>query len=172
MKRPAEKAESKAKRARADPYKSYCEKVREGLELSKVSPAVVKMLSSMTDSALLTSKDNRHKYQASVVHMVTDIIQGIGEDYEKSIADKKSQIANCDTMRAERDADVKGAKDDLEAKKAATQEKKLALAADAQAFKAAKEGVSKAQAAVRAADKDLVDKQKAKDRSWNIHEKL
>ena len=75
--------------------------------------------------------------------MVTDIIQGIGEDYEKSIdawqvsgatslrmnifpgfdvsaqkthppaastkADKKSQIANCDTTRAERDADVRSA---------------------------------------------------------------
>eukprot|EP00439_Symbiodinium_sp_Y106_P027649 s4086_g3.t1 len=161
MKRPASTA-------KLDPLQSYCDQVQEGLESSKVPPVVTKMLSGMVRSALLTSKDKRHKYQASVVQMVTDTIQGVGEDFEQAIADQKSKIANSDTERAEREAAVKGAKEDFDAKKLLTQEKKYALAADAQAFKAAKEGVSKAQAALREADKDLVDRQKAKENVESI----
>jgi len=161
MKRPASTA-------KLDPLQSYCDQVQEGLESSKVPRVVTKMLSGMVRSALLTSKDKRHKYQASVVQMVTDTIQGVGEDFEQAIADQKSKIANSDTERAEREAAVKGAKEDFDAKKLLTQEKKYALAADAQAFKAAKEGVSKAQAALREADKDLVDRQKAKENVESI----
>ncbi|OLP98363.1 hypothetical protein AK812_SmicGene19197 [Symbiodinium microadriaticum] len=168
LRRQAKAMKRPASTAKLDPLQSYCDQVQEGLESSKVPPAVTRMLSGMVRSALLTSKDKRHKYQASVVQMVTDTIQGVGEDFEQAIADQKSKIANSETERAEREAAVKGAKEDFDAKKLLTQEKKYALAADAQAFKAAKEGVSKAQAAMREADKDLLDREKAKENLESI----
>ncbi|CAE7599176.1 unnamed protein product [Symbiodinium natans] len=77
---------------------------------------------------------NEHsKLSGGNVQMVTDVIQGVGEDFEKSIENQKSEIANCESVRAEREATVKEAKEELEAKKSSTQEKKYALAADAQA---------------------------------------
>lgn len=168
LRRQAKAMKRPASTAKLDPLQSYCDQVQEGLESSKVPPAVTRMLSGMVRSALITSKDKRHKYQASVVQMVTDTIQGVGEDFEQAIADQKSKIANSETERAEREAAVKGAKEDFDAKKLLTQEKKYALAADAQAFKAAKEGVSKAQAAMREADKDLLDREKAKENLESI----
>eukprot|EP00440_Ansanella_granifera_P055390 gb/GFBE01060046.1/.p1 GENE.gb/GFBE01060046.1/~~gb/GFBE01060046.1/.p1 ORF type:complete len:384 (+),score=139.63 gb/GFBE01060046.1/:1-1152(+) len=158
MKRPAaapSAAQKRAKVVEVDPVQLHCDAIGEGLcRSAEIPTSVLNMLSAMTESALRSCKEERHKYQESVVDMIGTVLAGIEADCGKTIAALKERLAGTDQTRAERESAVKSAQDDLEQKKATTNQNKHALADDAQAFKTAKDGVSTAQAAVKKAEKD------------------
>eukprot|EP00930_Biecheleria_cincta_P100892 TRINITY_DN9251_c0_g2_i1.p1 TRINITY_DN9251_c0_g2~~TRINITY_DN9251_c0_g2_i1.p1 ORF type:complete len:394 (+),score=129.62 TRINITY_DN9251_c0_g2_i1:60-1241(+) len=172
MKRPAAaKAPAAAKKPKVqepepvDPVQVHCDAVSEGLFRSSETPTpVLNMLSSMAEGALRTCKDERHKYQESVVDMVAGILSGVEVEAKSSIEQIKEKIEGMGETRLQREATAQSADADVASKRASTQEHKHALAADAEAFKAAKEGLSAAQAAFKATCKELDAQIKAKER--------
>lgn len=176
MKRPAAaKAPAAAKKTKVqepepvDPVAVHCDAVGEGLCLSSEIPtAVLNMLSSMAEGALRTCKDERHKYQESVVDMIAGILSGVEVEAKKKIEQIKEKIEGMGETRLQREAAVQSADGEVNSKRASTQEHKHALAADAEAFKAAKESLSAAQAAEKATCKELDSQIKAKERLQSI----
>lgn len=171
MKRPAAARSSVAKKPKVevpveiDPVQQHCDTIKEGMFRSvEVPQTVLNMLSAMCQSALVSCKDERHKYQDGVVDMIGNVLIGIEADINKNIADLESKLSGTDTTRADREAAVKAAEDDLEAKKKETQAKKEALAEEAAAFKSAKVKVSEAQVAEKKAGKELDELILSKDR--------
>jgi len=167
MKRPAASASAAQKRVKVevDPVQLHCDVIADGLSRSEeMSSPVINMLTAMSEMALRTCKDERHPYQASVVDMINTVLTSVEEGYSKTIAGFNERLAGTDDSRAQREASVRSAEEDLEGKKAATQQQKYSLADDAQAFKAAKEAISDGQAALKKAEKDFDACTKEKDR--------
>jgi len=176
MKRPAAaKAPAAAKKAKVqepepvDPVQVHCDAVGEGLCLScEIPTPVLNMLSSMVDGALRTCKDERHKYQESVVDMLAGILSGVEVEAKNKIEQIKENIEGMGETRLQREATAQSADVEVSSKRTLTQEHKHALAADAEAFKAAKECLAAAQAALKATCKELDAQIKAKERLQSI----
>ncbi|CAE8603430.1 unnamed protein product, partial [Polarella glacialis] len=126
-------AAKKQRAAEEDPVVAFSESVQQGLYRSTEAPAgVIQMLTSMTESALRSGKDERHRYQTGVVSMIGTLLSGVEQDIEKTVAELNSKLAGSDLDRERRTAAVKAAEQDLEHKKAATDAQKYKLADDAQ----------------------------------------
>lgn len=151
--------------APVDAVQLHCDAVVEGLCRSSETPTpVINMLTSMAEGALRTCKDERHKYQESVVDMVGGVLNGVEVEAKSRIEQTKEKLEGMGETRLQREATSQSAGAEVDSKRAATQEQKHALAADAEAFKAAKESLSAAHAAFKATCKELDAQTKAKER--------
>jgi chromosome segregation ATPase len=121
------------------------------------------MLTAMAEAAFSSCKDDRHKYQESVIVMIGDVLSGAATESQKSIEQLQEKLEDMGEMRLQREAAAQSAQAELDAKLASTRVSKFALAEDAQAFAAAKEALSAAQAALKAASRELDRHVKAKD---------
>lgn len=147
-----------------DPFKRRCDTVIEGLCRSSETPAsVLNMLSAMADTAFTSCKSDRHKYQDSVIDMIGDVLRGAAAETQKSLEQLKEKLEGMDELRLQREAAVQSAQAEVDTKQASSRVSKFALAEDAQAFAAAKEGLSAAQAALKTASRELDRHVKAKN---------
>lgn len=170
MKRPAasKAAAASVKKAKVeqelDPLKLLCDSVIAGLCRSSETPTpALNMLTAMAEAAFASCKGDRHKYQESVVDMIGDVLSGAAAESQKSLERLKEKLEGMGEMRLQREAATQSAQAELDAKLASTRVSKFALAEDAQAFAAAKQAVSAAQAALRAASRELDREVKAKE---------
>lgn len=148
-----------------DPVQLHCDAVVEGLCRSSETPTpVINMLTSMAEGALRTCKDERHKYQESVVDMIGGVLNGVEAEAKSRIEQTKEKLEAMGETRLQREAAAQSAGAEVDSKRVVTQEQKHALAADAEAFKAARESLSAAQAAYKATCKELDAQTKEKER--------
>lgn len=147
-----------------DPLKLRCETVTEGLCRSSETPAsVLNMLSAMADAAFNSCKGDRHKYQEGVIDMIGDVLCVAAAETQKNLEQLQEKLEGMGELRLQREAAVQSAQAEVDAKQASSRVSKFALAEDAKAFAAAKEGLSAAQAALKTASRELDRHVKAKN---------
>lgn len=147
---PAPKAERKPppKRQKLDPMARTCQTVMAGLQQATCVPdSVRKMLQEMLDVALLTYKDERHKYQESVVAMAGDVLAQTEAGFLKIRDEAKAGEALTVEAHDASDKVAKGIEMEWKEKHDVVEACRKVLAEHANIFKAKTETVQLAEAA-------------------------
>lgn len=140
-----------------DPVETMLQSISERLStgLDKVPAQCTQMLSQMLASSLGVVREQRHRYQESVVDMVGAILKAKEEELAAQQAAIQAETHALGAKRVSREAAVQAAEKDLAAKREVANKKKYDLGSAAQAFKMAKEAVAAAQLAESIAEKDI-----------------
>merc|ERR1719476_836873 len=116
----------------------------------EVLPTEVRtMLCNVLGRSLSAPKDQRHELQELVVDMVGETMASIGESLEKAVTDAQAKIDGADADKAAREAAKTEAESQVEALRAAVEEKKSQTVKDAEAVTNARAALTEAQEAQR-----------------------
>lgn len=148
-------AGSEAKRAQVT--LSQFQEVAAALEESRDVPApVAQLLGSLLPMSLGMPQDKRHSYQAQIVGMVAETLEGIEAGIEASMEAAKAKLGHTDEEKAKRQGAMAAAQQALAARHEEDGKAAAAKAEASVALKAKEEALSSAKAAQETGDKELV----------------
>merc|ERR1719323_1674025 len=113
MKRPAaNKAgrDSAAKRQQQDPLTVKCNAIADVVSTAEgYPPATLNMLAASVKGCLGVSKENRHDVQNDVIKMISEVLSSMEIGHTTKLASLGEKIAEADTEKAKRAANVEAA---------------------------------------------------------------
>jgi len=156
FKRPARASSGAAKRAKLDPVERACSLVLEGISESNSVPKVVqRMLGDMVEASLGAPVDERHKFQASVVAMIREVLKGAEAGMQEEVAKVAELFAVAEGATVKNDSAIREADKDVAAQEAKACSAKVALASDAKAVKATAQAITEAEESQAAGEETL-----------------
>jgi len=159
MKRPSADEVSKplkSRRSTGNPNKAKLTSVTAALKETDTLPGtVIEMLAGMSEHCLLTSKDERHEYQNSVIDMVSEALLGIQSALSQGVKDADAIVTGADALKQERDATLERAKAAVVALETDLAAKKEKLASDKEIMVAAVASLKEAETAQTQGDLEL-----------------
>mmetsp|Transcript_21464 Transcript_21464/g.64079 ORF Transcript_21464/g.64079 Transcript_21464/m.64079 type:complete len:369 (-) Transcript_21464:28-1134(-) len=156
FKRPAGAVGAAGKRQRLGPVQRLCATVDGGISQPAGVPKVVqRMLSDMLEASLATPVGERHKFQASVVGMIGQVLSDTEASLQEEVSRLGKDVATAEGDKVKGEAAVREAEATHAVKEAAAAGAKSVLASAAEAVKAATEAVKTAVADQDAAENDI-----------------
>jgi len=140
--------DAKRKKVMLEPaVEAQCGLVKAALATAPALPAeVVQMMNIMLPLTLGECKDKRHPYQSRVIDAIAEVLQGVETGLKVDLDSAQSNVQSAETMKEKRGEEVAQASDDVVAKDAAMQEKKLGLADEAAGFRDMRNALHQAEA--------------------------
>eukprot|EP00928_Gymnodinium_smaydae_P014268 TRINITY_DN1519_c0_g1_i2.p2 TRINITY_DN1519_c0_g1~~TRINITY_DN1519_c0_g1_i2.p2 ORF type:complete len:405 (+),score=178.55 TRINITY_DN1519_c0_g1_i2:72-1217(+) len=137
--------------------------VAQALKAADLPQSAVETLLAALPLSLAVAKDERHKFQDEMIESVGAILTERKASLERSIVDATSQAAEATAKAEAQEGQVASAKGDSEARQAAAHEAKVALAAVARGFQAAKKALLEAEQHAARGSRELAGAGKLKE---------
>eukprot|EP00928_Gymnodinium_smaydae_P014267 TRINITY_DN1519_c0_g1_i1.p1 TRINITY_DN1519_c0_g1~~TRINITY_DN1519_c0_g1_i1.p1 ORF type:complete len:385 (+),score=166.08 TRINITY_DN1519_c0_g1_i1:62-1216(+) len=137
--------------------------VAQALKAADLPQSAVETLLAALPLSLAVVKDERHKYQDEMVESVGAILTERKASLERSIEDATLQATEATSKAESQEAHVATAKGESDARQAAAHEAKVALAAVARGFQAAKKALLEAEQHAARGSRELAGAGKLKE---------
>eukprot|EP00429_Kryptoperidinium_foliaceum_P071172 CAMPEP_0176061266 /NCGR_PEP_ID=MMETSP0120_2-20121206/30545_1 /TAXON_ID=160619 /ORGANISM="Kryptoperidinium foliaceum, Strain CCMP 1326" /LENGTH=467 /DNA_ID=CAMNT_0017394823 /DNA_START=83 /DNA_END=1486 /DNA_ORIENTATION=- len=133
-----------------DPLDQKCASVMAGLRHAALPMDTAEMLTVMLESAMRTTREERHSIEASVLDMADETLSGVEAQIMEKVATTTAAIEELQAAKASKHADAEEAERTAVAALEVAQNKKRALAEVALSFQARRKGAQEAHRAAAA----------------------